>query len=48
MADRPHYIAYYIERIIAIINEWLCHDCADGVERVAERIEKCVQEDENI
>lgn len=48
MADRPHYIAYYIEKIIAIINEWLCQDCADGVERVAERIEKCVQEDENI
>ena len=39
----PYYIAYYIEGIIAIIKEWLRHDCMDDVETIADIIEKCVR-----
>lgn len=42
-AQRPYYIAYYIEGIIAIIKEWLRQDCADEVEIIAGIIEACVR-----
>lgn len=42
----PHwqyYIAYYIEGTMAIIKEWLNHDCQDAVEAIAAIIEECVR-----
>ena len=41
-AHRPYYMAYYVEGIIAIVKEWLRHDCSDNVETVAQIIETCV------
>ncbi|MCD2491534.1 TetR/AcrR family transcriptional regulator [Lacrimispora sp. NSJ-141] len=38
-----YYIAYYIEGIMAIIKEWLNHDCSDTVETIAAIIEECVR-----
>lgn len=42
-AHRPYYMAYYVEGIIAIVKEWLRHDCSDDVETVAQIIETCVR-----
>ncbi|RHR10085.1 TetR/AcrR family transcriptional regulator [Pseudoflavonifractor sp. AF19-9AC] len=42
-AHRPYYMAYYVEGIIAIVKEWLRHDCSDDVETVAQIIEACVR-----
>lgn len=42
-AQRPYYMAYYVEGIIAIVKEWLRQDCADGVEMIAGIIESCVR-----
>ena len=41
-AHRPYYMSYYVEGIIAIVKEWLRHDCSDDVETVAQIIETCV------
>lgn len=38
-----YYIAYYIEGTMAIIKEWLNHDCQDPVETIAAIIEECVR-----
>lgn len=38
-----YYIAYYIEGIAAILNEWLSRDCQDSVEAIAAIIEDCVR-----
>ena len=40
--QRPYYIAYYVEGIIAIVKEWLQQDCKDEVEMIAHIIESCV------
>lgn len=42
-AQRPYYMAYYVEGIIAIVKEWLRQDCADEVEMIADIIESCVR-----
>ena len=42
-SHRPYYMAYYVEGIIAIVQEWLRQDCADEVEMIAGIIESCVQ-----
>ena len=38
-----YYIAYFIEGTMAIIKEWLNHDCQDSVETIAAIIEECVR-----
>lgn len=38
-----YYIAYYIEGIIAVIKEWLNHNCQDSIETIAAIIEECVR-----
>lgn len=38
-----YYIVYYIEGIMAVIKEWLNHDCSDSVEMIAMVIEDCVR-----
>ena len=42
-AQRPYYMAYYVEGIIASVKEWLRQDCADEVEMIADIIESCVR-----
>ena len=42
-AQRPYYMAYYVEGIIAIVKEWLRQDCAEEVETIAGIIESCVR-----
>lgn len=38
-----YYIAYYIEGTMAIVKEWLNHECQDSVETIAAVIEACVR-----
>ncbi len=42
-AFRQYYIAYYIEGTMAIIKQWLNHDCRDSTETIIEIIEACVR-----
>ena len=42
-AQRPYYMAYYVEGIIAIVKEWLRQDCTDEVEMIADIIESCAR-----
>lgn len=38
-----YYIVYYIEGTMAIIKEWLNHDCQDSVETIIAVIEECIR-----
>lgn len=40
--DRPYMVAFYIHGLIAIISEWLKHDCADSISHVSAIMEQCV------
>ncbi len=41
--DRPYLLAFYIQGLMAIISEWLKHDCADSIEYVVDMIQRCVK-----
>lgn len=41
--DRPYLLAFYIQGLMAIISEWLKHDCADPIEYVVDMIQRCVK-----
>lgn len=40
---QPYYIAYYIEGTMAIVREWLAHDCQEPIETIVAIIEDCVR-----
>lgn len=40
--DRPYMVAFYIHGLMAILSEWLKHDCADSIPRVCAVMEQCV------
>ena len=40
--DRPYMVAFYIHGLMAIISEWLKHDCADSISHVSAVMEQCV------
>lgn len=40
--DRPYMVAFYIHGLMAIISEWLKHDCADSISHVSAIMEQCV------
>lgn len=39
---QPYYIAYYIEGTVAVIKEWLRHNCEEPIQIIAAIIEECV------
>ena len=41
--DRPYLMAFYLHGLMAIISEWLKHDCADSIEYIAGMIQQCVK-----
>ncbi len=40
--DRPYMVAFYIYGLMAILSEWLKHDCADSIPHVCAVMEQCV------
>lgn len=40
--DRPYMVAFYIHGLMAILSEWLKHDCADSIPHVCAVMERCV------
>lgn len=40
--DRPYMVAFYIHGLMAILSEWLKHDCADSIPHVCAVMEQCV------
>ena len=40
--DRPYMVAFYIHGLMAILSEWLKHDCADSIPHVCTVMEQCV------
>lgn len=41
--DRRYLISYYIQGIIAIINEWVMSDCQDSIDKIIKIIDYCVR-----
>ena len=41
--DRRYIMAFYIQRLMAIISEWLRNDCADSIAYVVDMIQRCVK-----
>ena len=41
--DRPYLMAFYLHGLMAIISEWLRHDCAKPVAYIASMIQQCVK-----
>ena len=41
--DRSYLMAFYLHGLMAIISEWLKHDCADPIEYVVDMIQRCVK-----
>lgn len=41
-SDRPYLMAFFIQGMMAVIDEWLKGDCEDSVEHVASIIQTCV------
>lgn len=41
--DRPYLMAFYLHGLMAIISEWLKHDCADSIEYISSMIQQCVK-----
>lgn len=41
-ADREYMVAFYISGLMAILSEWLKHDCEDSVEHICAVMEQCV------
>ena len=44
--DRRYIMAFYIQGLMAIVSEWLRHDCADSIEYVIGVIQRCMQHGE--
>lgn len=40
--DRSYMVAFYIHGLMAILSEWLKHDCADSIPHVCAVMEQCV------
>ena len=40
--DRPYMVAFYIHGLMAILSEWLKHDCVDSIPHVCAVMEQCV------
>lgn len=40
--DCPYVVAFYIHGLMAILSEWLKHDCADSIPHVCAVMEQCV------
>lgn len=40
--DRPYMVGFYIHGLMAILSEWLKHDCADSIPHVCVVMEQCV------
>ena len=40
--DRPYMVAFYIHGLMAILSEWLKHDCANSIPHVCAVMEQCV------
>lgn len=41
-ADREYIMAFYISGLIAILSEWLKHDCKDSMKHICTIMEQCV------
>lgn len=41
-ADREYMVAFYISGLMAILSEWLKHDCEDSIEHICAIMEQCV------
>ena len=41
--DRSYIVAFYINGLMAIISEWLKHDCADSREYIIELMQRCMK-----
>ncbi|MCI5724069.1 MAG: TetR/AcrR family transcriptional regulator [Erysipelotrichaceae bacterium] len=41
--DRVYMMRYYMQGIMAIINEWLKQDCKDSIEYITDIISRCVR-----
>ncbi len=42
-AEQKYWMQFYINGLMAVINEWLRDDCRDRVEEIAAFIQRCVQ-----
>ena len=40
--NRGYMMAFYIQGLMAVIREWLAHDCADSALHIAEIMQQCV------
>lgn len=40
--DRPYMVAFYIHGLMAILSEWLKHDCADSIPHICAVMKQCV------
>lgn len=40
--DREYIVAFYISGLMAILSEWLKHDCEDSLEHICSIMEQCV------
>ena len=40
--DREYIVAFYISGLMAILSEWLKHDCEDSIEHICSIMEQCV------
>ncbi len=43
--DRGYIMAFYMQGLMAIISEWLEHDCADSIEHMMTVIQQCMMND---
>lgn len=43
--DRRYIMAFYMQGLMAIVSEWLQHDCADPIEHVITVIQRCMGND---
>lgn len=43
-ADRGYLMAFYISGLMAIISEWLKHDCSDSIEHIISVMQRCVRQ----
>lgn len=43
-ADRSYLLAFYLNGLVAMVNEWVAHGCVDPVEHVAELMEGCCRQ----
>lgn len=43
-ADRAYLLAFYLNGLVAVVNEWVAHDCADPIDHVAALMERCCRQ----